>query len=76
MFRKKKNLRLKIFISSLFHGKKSWNLMCKFKYGFSIALCKKKTAFFDFKKKKKVFWDLKNLNSDTISSIDCKSVDK
>ena len=53
MFRKQKNLKLKIFISSLFQGKKSWNLKRKFKYGFPIALCKKtKNNIFWFQEKK------------------------
>ena len=50
-----KNPQLKIFISLLFQGKKSWNLQCKFKYGFSIALCQKQ---YFWCQGKKVFWDL------------------
>ena len=49
--RKEKNPKIKIFIPSLFQGEKLWNLKCKFKYGFSIALYKK-TRFFDFKRKR------------------------
>ena len=49
--RKEKNPKLKIFISSLFQGKKSLNLKRKLQYDFSIALCKK-IIFFDFKKKR------------------------
>ena len=41
-------------MSSLFHGKKSWNLKCNFKYGFSIVLCKKK-KYFSIPRKKKCF---------------------
>ena len=48
---RKKTPKLKIFISSLFHGKKSRNLKCKLKYRFSIALCKS-IVFFDFQKKR------------------------
>ena len=48
--REKKTPKLKIFISSLFDGKKSWNLKCKSKYGFSTVLCQK-TVFFDFMQK-------------------------
>ena len=47
---KEKTSKLKIFTSLLFQGKKSWNFKYKFKYSFSIALCKKAT-FFDAKKK-------------------------
>ena len=52
---REKNPQLKIFISLLFQGKKSWNLQCKFKYGFSIALCQKQ---YFWCQGKKVFWDL------------------
>ena len=38
ILQKKKTLNLKIFISSLFHGKNSWNFTCKFKYSFPIVL--------------------------------------
>ena len=55
--RKEKNPKLKIFISSLFQGKKSWNLKCKFKYGFSIALCNKNNVFW-FQEKKGILWFL------------------
>ena len=49
---KEKNPKLKIFISSLFQEKKKkWNLKYKFKYGFSIALCKKKQYFLISRKK-------------------------
>ena len=41
LVRKEKNPKLQISISSLFQVIQSWNLKCKFKYGFSIALCKK-----------------------------------
>ena len=50
MFGKEKTLKLK---SLLFHGKKNHELSnVNSKYGFVIALCKKKkkTGFFDFKK--------------------------
>lgn len=53
MFGKEKTLKLK---SLLFHGKKNHELSnVNSKYGFFIALCKKlkkKTGFFDFKKKR------------------------
>ena len=55
----RKNRELKIFISLSFQGKKSWNLKCKFKYGFSIE---KKQYFFIWRKEKKVFWDLKEFS--------------
>ena len=45
MFGKKKNAKLRIFISLLFQGEKSSNCKYKFKYGFSIALCKKGNIF-------------------------------
>ena len=38
---KEKKPKLKIFLSSLFQRKNSWTLKSKFKYGFSIAFCKK-----------------------------------
>ena len=59
--RKEKNPKLKIFISSLFQGKKSWNLKCKFKYGFSITLCKKTKKFFFWFQEEKVFWDFNSI---------------
>ena len=50
----RKNRELKIFISLSFHGKKSWNLKCKLKYGFSVE---KKAIFFYLKKRKKgILW--------------------
>ena len=58
----RKNPKLKIFISSLSHGKKWRNLKCKFKYGFSTVISKrkkeKKNSIFRFQEKK-VFWDFK-----------------
>ena len=56
MFGKKKTQNLKSSYLCYFMEKKSWNLKCKFKDGFSIVLYKK-TVFFDFMQKK-VFWDL------------------
>ena len=50
MFGKKKILNLKSSFS-LLEEKNPLYLNCKFKYGFSIALCKKKNVF-DFKKKR------------------------
>ena len=50
MFGKKKTQNLKSSYLHYFMEKKSWNLKYKFKYGFSIVLCKK-TAFFDFMQK-------------------------
>ena len=38
--RKEKSPKHKLFIYSLFHRKKIWNLKCKLKYGFIIVLCK------------------------------------
>ena len=43
-------------------GKKTLNLKCKFKYGFSTVLCKK-TVFFDFKKKKRYSETLSNIKT-------------
>ena len=57
-----KSPSFKIFISLLFQGKKWWNLKCKFKYDFSIALCEK-NGYFSISRKK-VFWDVK-------SSLNC-----
>ena len=42
----KKNQNLKSSYLLYFMGKKSWNLKCKFRYGFFIALSKKKQCFF------------------------------
>ena len=56
--REENNPKLKIFTSSLLQGKKSKNLKCEFKYGFSMVLCKKKNSIFDFKQKK-VLYNLK-----------------
>ena len=58
MFRKNKTQNLKSSYLRYFMGKKSWNMKCEFKYGFSIVLCKKTVAF-DFMQKK-VFWDFKS----------------
>ena len=58
---KKNKTKLKIFISLLFLGKKSWNLKCKFKCGFSIVLYKINSVFWFHAKK--VFWDLKSMKS-------------
>ena len=59
MLGKKKSPKRKISLSSSFHRKKSWKLRCKFKYGFTMVICKKrktkqnktKKVFFDFKQK-------------------------
>ena len=48
--RNEQNSKLEIFMSSLFHGKKSWNLKCKFKYDFSIVSCEKKDFLISSKK--------------------------
>ena len=52
----RKSPKIKIFISSLFHGQKSLDLKCKFKYSFSIVLCKR-NIIFRFQEKN-VFSDL------------------
>ena len=67
--RKEKNSKLKIFISSLFQKKKSWNLKCIFKNAFSIVLCTKKNNIFWFQGEN-VFWDLKS----AISRSTCPEV--
>ena len=51
MFEKKKTLNLKFSYLHYFKKKKKWNLKYKFKYGFSIALCKKKQYFLISRKK-------------------------
>ena len=48
MFGKKKTQNLKSSYFRYFMEKKSRNLKCKFKYGFSRVLCKKKTVCVDF----------------------------
>ena len=59
IFRKhsKKTQNLKSSYLLYFMGKKSWNLKCKFRYGFFIALSKKNSVFLF--QAKKVFWDRK-----------------
>ena len=54
MFGKKKTQNLKSSYPRYFMEKKSRNLKCKFKYGFSVALCKRK-QYFLISCKKKVF---------------------
>ena len=52
MFGKKKTQNLKSSYFRYFMEKKSRNLKCKFKYGFSRVLCKKKTGCVDFMQNK------------------------
>ena len=56
MFEKKETINLKFSYLLYFKEKKSWDFEYKFKYGFSIALCKKtkqnKKQFFLILRKK------------------------
>ena len=60
MFTKKKAQNLKSSYLYYFKEKKSWNLICKFEYGFSVASCKKKkkTTQFLISRKKGILYFL------------------